>query len=189
MNYSQNPRAEKERPGARAPDVRADQRGGTRSSASVHTLHSFGRKGDEMEIRRPPIGVRIIRGFTRFVVTLLIGIGGTLAWQSYGDVAREMVAARAPALAVWLPPARLPAVFASTNPPAQPSVAAASFDAMRRSVEQLAARQEQIAQSLTSLWAIEADVRQKMAFTPPAAVTVVPPPPVQQNRPVQPRVR
>jgi hypothetical protein len=199
MIYPQGPRAEKERPAAgqalsgrsaRAADAGLDQRAGTRSTtASVHTLHSFGRKGDQVEGRRPSIGGRIFRGFIRFVVTILIGVGATLAWQSYGDVAREMVAARAPTLAAWLPPARLPAFFAAANP-TQPAVPAASFDAMRRSVEQLAARQEQMAQGLAALWAMEADIRQKMAFTPPSGATVVQPPaPVQQNRPVQSRLR
>jgi hypothetical protein len=175
---------------ARTADAGFDQRNGVRSTtASVHTLHSFGRKGDQMESRRPSIIGRMFRGFIRFIVTILIGIGATLAWQSYGDVAREMVAARAPALAAWLPPARLPAGLASLAPAAQPP-AAASFDTMRRSLEQLAARQEQMAQGLAAVWAMEADIRQKMAFTPPfTAALVQPAAPIQQTRSAQPRLR
>jgi hypothetical protein len=56
-------------------------------------------------------------------------------------------------------------------------------------MEVLAARQDQMAQSLAALLAIEADVRQKLAFTPAPAATVVQPAPVQQYRPAQPRVR
>jgi len=37
----------------------------------------------------------------RFVIAVLIGVDTTLAWQSYGDEARNMVVARAPTLA-WL---------------------------------------------------------------------------------------
>ena len=131
----------------------------------------------------------MFRGFIRFVVTILIGIGATLAWQSYGDVARELVAARAPALAQWLPPSRLPVGSASPYPAQQPAPTAYSLDSVRRSVEVLAARQDQIAQSLAALLAIEADVRQKMSFTPPAGATVVQPAPVQQYRPAQARMR
>ncbi len=200
MNYPQSPRAENERPAAgqassgrsaRPPDVKLEQRGGTRSTtASVHTLHSFGRKGDQVASARPSIGGRIFRALTRFVVTLLIGIGGTLAWQSYGDVAKEMVVAQAPTLAWLLPPTRLPVLSASPNPAQQPLPAASSLDAVRRNVEQLAARQEQMAQSLAALLAIEADVRQKISFTPASAATLgQPAAPVQQYRPTQPRAR
>lgn len=173
----------------RAPDVRFDQRSGMRTAtASVHTLHAFGRRGDEMERRRPSIGRRIFRTLTRFAVTVLIGVGGTLAWQSYGDAARAMVAARSATLGRLLPPT----AAASPNAAQQPSPAA-SLDAMRRSVEQLAARQDQMAQSLAALLAIEVDMRQKMAFTPPSAVPIPassqPATAVQPSRPVQPRVR
>ncbi len=198
MIYPQGPRAEKERPtagqalsgrSARAADAGFDQRGGTRSTtASVHTLHSF--KGDQVAGDRPSISGRIFRGFIRFVVTVLIGVGGTLAWQSYGDVAREMVVARAPTLAWLLPPTRLPVFPGLSNPAQQLATPASSLDAVRRNVEQLAARQEQIAQYLAALLAMEADVRQKLAFTPPSGATLVQPAaPAQQNRPAQPRMR
>jgi len=161
------------------------------ATASVHTLHAFGRKGDEMERRRPSIGRRIFRALTRFIVTVLIGVGGTLAWQSYGDAAKTMVAAHSPTLAWLLPPTGWPAA-ASPSPAQQPSQAA-SLDAVRRSVEQLAARQDQMAQSLAALLAIEVDMRQKMAFTPPSAVPIPalsqPAAPVQPSKPAQSRTR
>jgi hypothetical protein len=200
MVHSPGPRGEMERPtaaqassgrSARPPDARFDQRSGMRpTTASVHTLHSFGRKGDQVASARPSIGGRLLRTFTRFVVTILIGVGGTLAWQSYGDIAREMVVAQAPTLAWLLPPTRLPVLSASPNPAQQFAPAASSLDTVRRSVEQLAARQDQMAQSLAALLAIEADVRQKMSFTPPSAATLgQPAAPVQQYRPAQPRAR
>jgi len=83
------------------------------ATASVHTLHAFGRKGDEMERRRPSIGRRIFRALTRFIVTVLIGVGGTLAWQSYGDAAKTMVAAHSPTLAWLLPPTVLLSLYSS----------------------------------------------------------------------------
>src|SRR5262249_32046990 len=76
---------------------RLDQRDGARPrTASVHSIHAFGRMGDQRA--RPTLARRILRTVGSFVNAVLIGVGGTLAWQSYGDVAKEMVAARAPTL-------------------------------------------------------------------------------------------
>lgn len=189
MIYPQGPQGETERRTAgqassgrppHASDVRFDQRSGMRTgTASVHTLHAFGRRGDRAE-SRPSIGRRIFRTVIRFVVTLLIGIGGTLAWQSYGEVVREMVAVRAPTLARLLPPTGWPA-SASSNPAQQPAY---NLDTVRRNIEQLAARQDLMAQNFAALLAIEVDIRQKMAFTPATAVAI--PAPSQPAAPVQP---
>src|SRR6266576_2267548 len=68
---------------------------------------------------RLSVGRRIFRGLTRFFIAILIGVGGTLAWQSYGDVAREMVIVRAPTLA-WLlsvSTTKSPAVAATSPAP------------------------------------------------------------------------
>lgn len=197
MTNSQSSRAERlaaerassGRP-ARPPDGGIDPRAGMRSTtASIHSLHSFDRKSDQ--VNRPSIGRRIFRTITRFVVTVLIGVGGTLAWQSYGDTAREMVVARAPTLAWLVAPTRSPAVAASPNP-AQPALVASNLDAMRRSLDLLTTRQEQVAENLTALLAVEEDVRQKMSFTPPSVATVPtfqPAAPVQQQRATQPKAR
>ena len=38
------------------------------------------------------------RGFRRYLVAILIGVAATLAWQSYGESAKQIVATRAPEL-------------------------------------------------------------------------------------------
>jgi hypothetical protein len=38
---------------------------------------------------RPPIVRRTLRSLARFSIAALIGVGATLAWQSYGDKARR----------------------------------------------------------------------------------------------------
>ena len=77
-------------------DARSEPRFGRRPmTASIHSVPSAR--------HRPSIGGRIFRALTRFCIAVLIGVGATLGWQSYGDVAREMLAARAPELA-WLLP-------------------------------------------------------------------------------------
>jgi len=190
MAYSQAHIADKERQmaGQASPsrsardrlDGRFDQRAGT---ASIHSINSSGRRDDLAVSARPPR--RILRGLTRFVVAVVIGVGGTLAWQSYGDLARELAATRAPTLG-WLlsyVPTNRPAVAVSRNPALQ--LPAPGLDALRRSVELLASRQEQMAQNIMTLQAVEEDIRQKMSFTPPSALTVPTqaPAPVMQQKP------
>src|SRR5262249_48745654 len=102
----------------------------------------------ERPSQRPSIVKRIFRALSRFLTAVLLGIGATLAGQSYGDEAKEMVRTRAPSLA-WLLP------VPSTNLPAAPATSPASAQqleamarnlaVMRLSLEQLAAKQEQMA--------------------------------------------
>jgi hypothetical protein len=42
------------------------------------------------------------RGFVRYLVAVLIGVAATLAWQSYGDAAKQVIATSAPELG-WSP--------------------------------------------------------------------------------------
>jgi hypothetical protein len=45
------------------------------------------------------------RGFTRYLVAVLIGVAATLAWQSCGDAGKQVIATTAPELG-WSPEAR-----------------------------------------------------------------------------------
>jgi hypothetical protein len=146
---------------------------------------------------RPSIGRRIFRALARFSITVLIGVGVTLGWQSYGDVAKEMLVARAPTLAWVLPvlPTKSPVVAAtSPDPMQQLGPLASNLDVVRRNVEQLAARQEQMAQSIAAMQAVEEDIRQneedirqKMssAPSPPAQQAAS----ISQPKPPQPRAQ
>jgi hypothetical protein len=48
---------------------------------------------------------RSSRGFARFLVAICIGVAGTLAWQSYGEATKQIMAASAPELG-WSPEAK-----------------------------------------------------------------------------------
>lgn len=150
-------------------------------------IHSFHPVSD-----RPSIGRRIFRSLTRFSITVLIGVGATLGWQSYGDAAREMLVARAPTLA-WLlsfSATKSPVVAAtSPNPALQLEPLTSNLDAVRRSVEQLAAKQEQMAQNIAALRAVEEDIRQKMSFASPSPALAQPAVSPPQNKPPQPRAQ
>ena len=45
------------------------------------------------------------RRFRRYLVAILIGVAATLAWQSYGESAKQIIATRAPELG-WSPEAK-----------------------------------------------------------------------------------
>ncbi|WP_316232525.1 hypothetical protein, partial [Bradyrhizobium sp. SZCCHNR1051] len=109
-----------------------------------------GLKDDNIASDRPSIGRRPLHTLARLVIAVLIGIGATLAWQSYGNAARDKVVARAPSLG-WLlsvSTTKSPAIAATVPDPMQQlEPLAFNLDVVRRSVEQLAGKQEQMAQS------------------------------------------
>jgi hypothetical protein len=138
---------------------------------SIDPPHPYRFGEGQLASGRPSIGRRIFRTLTRFSIAVLIGVGATLGWQSYGDAAKEMLVARAPTLAWMLSVSttKSPVVAAtSTDPMQQLAPLTFNLDIVRRSVEQLAAKQEQMAQNIAALQAVEEDIRQKMSFTPPA---------------------
>jgi hypothetical protein len=47
---------------------------------------------------RPSIVKRMLRSLARFSFAVLIGVGVTLAWQSYGDTARAILSTQVPSL-------------------------------------------------------------------------------------------
>jgi hypothetical protein len=112
------------------------------------------------------------RAFTRYLVAILIGVAATLAWQSYGEATKQIIAASAPKLGWspeakqmiasgiqqlgWTKPSAGPentapqqiAPKASTAPsldPAQVQQMVQGLAALRESVQQLVAGQESLA--------------------------------------------
>jgi hypothetical protein len=136
---------------------------------------------------RPSISRRIFRALTRFLVAVLVGVGATLGWQSYGDAAREVLAAQAPALSKLLPvlTTKSPVVTAtSPDPMLQLAPLASNVDVVRRSLEQLAAKQEQIVQDIAALRAGNEGIRQMLSSPQPQQPASTP-----QPKPVQPRAQ
>ncbi len=162
--------------------------GGRPHDLDARSPRPSGLKDDHIASDRPSIGRRIFRTLARFFIAVLIGIGATLAWQSHGDAARDMVVARAPLLG-WLlsvSTTKSPAVAATAPDPLPQLVPLASnIDAVRRSVEQLAAKQEQMAQNIATLQAVEEDIRQKVSSPPPSQQAA----PIPQYKPPQPRAQ
>lgn len=151
--------------------------------------------GEPSVVRPPPR-----RRPGRFLIAVCIGVAATLAWQSYGDAAREIIASSYPQLG-WLAPQAAAAQAAPTTIAA----ATASLDqqelktvalglaAVRQRVDQLAAQvaagQEQMTRDFTAkLQAVEQDILDKIsqpAPQPAAAPARKPVPPPAQAAPLR----
>jgi len=175
---------------ARDHGILSDLRIGTPRQPSSHSSNSQSYKDDQVATGRAPIGRRIFRTLTRFFIAVLIGVGATLAWQSFGGTARETVAAQAPLLAWLLPVSATQSPVAAADPAQQLAPLASNLEVVRRNVEQLAAKQDQMAQTIVLLQATEEDIREKMAFASAAQQTAAnpsPKPPQQRVQPAAPR--
>lgn len=155
--------------------------------------HSSSRNAGQAKPDRPSIGRRIFRALTRFLVAVLIGVGLTLAWQSYGDAARAMLAARAPGLAELLPLSTTKsAVVTATSPATMEQLAplASNLEVVRHSLELLAAKQDQMAQNIAALQAADEEIRQKILSTPAVQqpASILQPKPIMQPRAESPTV-
>jgi pyruvate/2-oxoglutarate dehydrogenase complex dihydrolipoamide acyltransferase (E2) component len=128
---------------------------------------------------RPSFGRRASRGLVRFVVIFCIGVGATLAWQSYGDAARAMIANSSPQLG-WLAPQTAPLAQTAPELVAPAAAATASPDlqqlalglaSVRQSVDQLAvqlaAGQRQMGGDIAKLQADEQEILHKLSAAPP----------------------
>jgi hypothetical protein len=126
------------------------------------------------------------RGFARFLLAICIGVAATLAWQSYGEEAKQIIATKAPELG-WSPEAKQ-MIASWTQPPtgsekhlpvAQTAPAAPSIDPekvqqmtqslaeLRQTVEQLAAGQDQMTRVIGRLESAVTQLIVKMPEPPP----------------------
>ncbi len=134
MNYSEslplNDRYDERDVAARDLDAgrHSDQRAGTAPHRS-RSYRSSDFKNAQSRSDRPSITRRVTRSLTGYFFAVLIGVGGTLGWQSYGDEAKEM-------LRTWVPSLEL-----------QEKLKPVALDVaiVRRSTEQLAFNQDQLA--------------------------------------------
>jgi hypothetical protein len=127
----------------------------------------------------------------RFLIAFCVGVTATLAWQSYGDRARQIAANSYPQLA-WLAPEAAVAQTAPAPivPPIissdQQQLKAMSFDlaALRQRVDQIAAGQDRITRDISAkLQAAEQGILDKISApqSQPAAAPArkSAPPPLQ----------
>jgi hypothetical protein len=152
-------------------DARPDQRNETQpTKLAIDSPHPSSVDEGQVASDRPSI-VRQMFRLPRFLIAVLIGISATLGWQSYGDAAREIMVEQIPSLGPLLPVSTMksPALAATSSEMVQQLLPLTfGVEIMRRSVDQLAAKQEQLTQNIAVLQAaVEEDVRQKVSSTPP----------------------
>jgi hypothetical protein len=125
--------------------------------------------------KRPSLVRRAARGVVRLLIIFCSGVAATLAWQSYGDVAREMIASSSPQLG-WLalPAAPRAQIMAASAAPATPSPELQQlremsfvFATVRQSVDQLSANQQQMAGDIAKLVADQQELLQKVSAPAP----------------------
>jgi hypothetical protein len=173
-------------------------------------LEALERKSDRVGATENQMKKRGSGGFARFLLAICIGVAATLAWQSYGEAAKQMLAANAPELGWspetkqmitnwvellgWTKPPATPAVrssateapqaapIAQTAPaavapsvPAAPSVdpaevhqMARDLTALRQTVGQIAANQDQMARVVDRLQAADQEILVKIPEHPPS---------------------
>ena len=130
---------------------------------------SFPLANDDLPSDRLPLGKRL----SRFLIPFCIGVAATLAWQSYGDTAREMIAGWSPQLSWLAPPAAPVAEASAALSPDQEELKGIWFGlaGVRQRVDeiaaQLAAGQEQVTRDINNLKAVEQDILDKISAPPP----------------------
>ena len=161
---------------------------------AVHGEHRAERATKE---RRPA-------SILRMLITFCLGVGGTVAWYSFGDSIRDTVANASPQLA-WIAPQSVAQPASDSATPAAPSLdqqlisaASVDIDAVRQNVDRIAASQEQIIRSIgqlttgqelltkeiTKLQAVEQYILYKNSEPPPTRSA--PPAPAPVRRPTTP---
>jgi hypothetical protein len=140
---------------------------------------------------RPSFVKRAARAFIRYLIACCVGVAATLAWQSYGDAAKQTIAAWGTEQGwsmAWLSngdvatpnsPSRPERTEVAPPAPAAPEIAGLSSDlqqlktmtvgltagltTMRERIEQLAGGQAQTANDIAKLQAAEQEIRHKIA--------------------------
>jgi len=143
-----------------------------KESVETATGHRAKIKNDLLPTSRLSLGKRAPLALARYLMVFLVGVAATLAWQTYGDAARHLMARDAStpdqqqlnAVSVDLDAVRRSidglAISIGTD-------IATSQDQTARSVDQLAARLEQMAREIAKLQAVEQYVLYKNSEPPP----------------------
>lgn len=127
----------------------------------------FGFKNDQFANDRSASGRRPFRAVARLSIAALIGVGGLSAWQFLGDDAMEKIGTLVVSLGSSVsttksPPVPVPAAVATSFELAQQLEAMPrDLAVVRRNVEQLTEKQEQMARNIATLKAAGQHIKKK----------------------------
>jgi hypothetical protein len=119
---------------------------------------------DLMREGRPSRRRRILIAAARVAVTFCIGVAVTLLWQPYGDAARMMIANTSPQLG-WLAPQATPGLAAVASPTLRPHIVAvpSELEAVRERIDRIAVSQEQMTRTIAQLTATQERIAEEIA--------------------------
>src|SRR5882757_2726749 len=126
------------------------------------TIHPLDLEG------KPSLGKRASRRLIRFLIVFGAGVTATLVWQSHGDAIRAMIVNSYPHLGWLAPQAAAAQTTSDTAAPTAPDMSSTDAQpykamslgvaAMRQSMDQLAAGQQQMAGDIAKLQAAQQDI-------------------------------
>ena len=141
--------------------------------AEAPTIRPADLKNDRYPNERSSLGKRALLALVRFLIIFCIGVSATLAWQSYGDSARAMIASSYRQLS-WLAPQAEPVAqnspdviglassTASSPDQQQPNAILLDLDAVRQSIDRIASSiasgQEQMTSSADRIAATQEQI-------------------------------
>jgi hypothetical protein len=138
---------------------------------AVNIDHLAELNADLIRAGRPSRRRRIMIAAARIAVTFCIGIAVTLLWQPYGDAARMMIANASPQLGWLAPRSSTPGLaVASTNlrttqnAITTPHVTASpELEAVRERIDRIAVSQEQMTRTVAQLTANQERIAEEIA--------------------------
>jgi hypothetical protein len=125
---------------------------------------------------RWPIARWIPVAFVRFLLFFFVGVATTLAWQSYGNAARRMVANLAPGLGWLVPAPAAPAVAPGSSVAAPAAASPEQVAALSRSLAAVRQSVDRLAADIGKLQAPKQDPKQDPQARTSAAPISLPPP-------------
>jgi hypothetical protein len=151
-------------------------------SAEAPAVRPANLKKDQVPAKRPWLDMLAPLAFARYLTTLLLGVAATLVWQSYGDAARHMIASATSSLDQQ----RFNTISLDLNAMRQSidglaTSIANNQEQIMRSVDQLAASQEQMTREIAKVQAVEQYVLYKNSDPLPRPVPAPTPKPVQRS--------
>jgi hypothetical protein len=139
-------------------------------------------ENDRFPNGQPSLLKRASRALSRFLIAFCIGVAASLAWQSYGDAARKLIANSYPQVRWLAPQAELVAQKAPEASALAASPHHQQFDAMARdlhaiqqNVEQIAASQERITRTIDQIATSIAAGQERTTRTTDQTTSVAPP--------------
>ncbi len=160
-------------------------------SAEAPTVRPANLKNDRLLDNRSWLGKLAPLAFAHYLIALLIGVAATLAWQTYGDAAKHMIASAASsldqqqfnAMSLDLDAMRQSVDGLTTSIDALTTRIATNQEQIMRSVDRLTAGQEQTTREIAKLQAVEQYVLYKDPDpSPRPAPTLVPKPALRPSQ-------